>query len=661
MIDLSIIIVNYNVKEFLQNLIHSIEKASNNLSTEIIVVDNASTDGSVELIKSKFPSIILIENKSNLGFGKANNQGLKISNGNFILLLNPDTIVSEETFLKMIEFFKNNPEAGLATPKILNPDGSLQLGCRRSFPGPWTSFCKVTGLSNLLPNSRIFARYNLTYLPENQTNEVDAISGSFMMMKREVYEKVGGFDEQFFMYGEDLDLCYRIQKAGFKVFYVHSTQIIHYKGESTKRSDIDELRVFYEAMRVFVKKHLATSFVVSLILRSAINLREILAYIWKRKLIIHSILFDVLFFNFSLFISEKFYMNSVDWNGFEPQHLVVVYTIPVFLHFLVASFSGVYDRNRLSLLRNFAATILSFVILSSTTFFFKQYAYSRAVVIFTYITFILLSTFWRLIVKVFFKIGIQNIGALNKRVIIVGTQDNAIQLAKKLRNYQRDVHSFIGLVAKSHSEVGKNFEGFDVVGTLQNFRKVLKEKNVSEVIFAGEELTYSEMIELVSSCQKDNIEFRISGVDRDFIVGKTSVSMLDDIPLIEVNYNISNTLQKTIKNIFDYSIAILTLLFIYPFVYLWSKISRSESYFKKFVFGVPSILTGKSSFVGPENESDNNRTYLGKKGLTGLWFIEDNKLVQKDRLDFYYARNQNIWLDLEILAKSLSKMFNNKR
>ena len=212
--NLSIIIVNYNVKEFLQNFIHSIYKAAQNISYEIIIVDNASDDGSVEFIKEKFPDVKLIANQKNLGFSKANNIGLAQSKGEYLLLLNPDTIVREDTFEKMISFSKNNPDAGLAGCKILNPDGTFQLACRRSFPGPWTSFCKVTGLSNLFPNSKLFARYNLTYLDENKTYEVDAISGSFMMFPRKIYEKIGGLDEQFFMYGEDLDFCYRIQKAG---------------------------------------------------------------------------------------------------------------------------------------------------------------------------------------------------------------------------------------------------------------------------------------------------------------------------------------------------------------------------------------------------------------------------------------------------------------
>ncbi len=218
MIDLSIIIVNYNVKEFLLNLLESIQQAAKNISTEIIVVDNNSNDDSITTINEKFPSVITIQNNSNVGFGAANNQGLEISKGKYILLINPDTLVKENTFEQMIKFLEENLQVGIAGCKVLNPDGSLQLACRRSFPKPWVSFTKVTGLSKLFPKSKLFAKYNLTYLDENETYEVDAISGSFMMFNRNTFEKVGGFDTDFFMYGEDLDLCYRVQKAGSKSF-----------------------------------------------------------------------------------------------------------------------------------------------------------------------------------------------------------------------------------------------------------------------------------------------------------------------------------------------------------------------------------------------------------------------------------------------------------
>ena len=454
--DISIIIINYNVKEFLQNLLNSISKASLNIASEIIIVDNASDDGSVEWIKEKFPSAQLISNKKNLGFGKANNQALKIAKGKYNILINPDTIVREDTFDNLIRFFEENLEVGLAGCKILNPDGSLQLACRRSFPGPWTSFCKVTGLSNLFPNSKLFASYNLTYLSEDKTYEVDAISGSFMMMRKEVYDKVGGFDEEFFMYGEDLDLCYRIQKSGYKVFYVHTTQIIHYKGESTKRSSLDETKMFYEAMHLFVKKHLSSSLLVEVILRSAIGVRKVFTFLGKSKLVILSAIIDLLLFDICLFLGERIYINFSSWKGFESPDYLIIYTIPAVIHLTITAFAGVYRRDSLSVMRNFLAVFISFVILTSITFFFKQFAYSRAVVIISYLLLIILTSFWRIVLKLFFRVGVKIDDVTRSRTLVVGTNSHAVKVANKLKLKRTDYHSVTGLVGKYHDDLGNN-------------------------------------------------------------------------------------------------------------------------------------------------------------------------------------------------------------
>ena len=438
--DLSIIIVNYNVKEFLQNLIYSIQKAACNISTEIIIVDNHSEDGSVEFIREKLlplGGIKLIVNKENLGFSKANNIGLTEAKGKYLLLLNPDAVVSEDTFQKMIDFFQSNPDAGLAGCKILSPDGTLQLACRRSFPGPWTAFCKVTGLSSLFPNNRLFAKYNLTYLNENETYEVDAVSGSFMMMTKETYEKVGGLDEEFFMYGEDLDLCYRIQKAGLKVYYVHTTQIIHYKGESTRRSNLDETRYFYNAMHLFVKKHLSSSLLVELILRSAIWFRNIFAFLGRRKLIFISIFLDFIIFDLTLFTASAIYKNFTTWAGFIKSDLIGVYTVPSLLQVIASALLGIYNKNKISVLKNFSGIAVGFFILSSFTFFFKQYAYSRAVVIITYIILLFSLSLWRIILKIFFKI--ENTDVLSaKRTLIVGVNKPSWRIYNY--NYDLTIH-----------------------------------------------------------------------------------------------------------------------------------------------------------------------------------------------------------------------------
>lgn len=662
MTDLSIIIVNYNVKEYLKNLLHSIKKASQNLSTEIFVVDNASDDGSVEMIREKFPEVKLIANEKNLGFGKANNLALKEASGKFILLINPDTLVAEDTFSKLIEFFESHPDAGMVGCKILNPDGTLQLACRRSFPGPWTSFTKVTGLSSLFPKSKLFARYNLTYLDENQTYEVDAISGSFMMMRKEVYDKVGGFDEQFFMYGEDLDLCYRIQKAGYKIYYVHTTQIIHYKGESTKRSSLDETKVFYNAMHLFVKKHLSGSFIVELILRSAIAVRSLFAFLGKKKLIILSVILDFLLFNLCIYAAQEIYQKiKPSWLGFPEYAEWIVYTVPALIQIIVAAFAGVYQKNRLSILKVIISIAISFPILTSLTFFFKQFAFSRAAILIAYILVLFVFVLWRIIFKQFFHKLLTVDSERQKRTLIVGTQRNAIQIASKLKQKKTEIRNIVGLISNSYKEVGNKIDSFEVVGTDQNINKVIRDYKVDEVIFSSDELSYNQMIQIISSLRKENVEFKVVGSDQDFVVGKTSVSILDDMPLFEISFNISDTKMRLIKSLFDFSLALITLFLVYPFIFFKYKIaSQTKTDFSEFILSVPSVLTGKYSFVGPKKDYDSQNIFLGKKGLTGFWYYETDDEDEIEKLDFYYAKNQNIWMDIEIISKSLNKMLNKK-
>src|SRR5208283_1624252 len=211
--DVSIIIVNYNVRDFLNNALVSVFRALEGMNGEVFVVDNASDDGSSDLVRQSFPKVRLIANNTNVGFAKANNQALAMSSGKYLMLLNPDTVVQEDTFRTLINFFEANGDVGMAGCKILNPDGTLQLACRRSFPAPWVAFTKVSGLSSVFGSTKLFGKYNLTYLNPDESYEVDAISGSCMMIRREVFDTVGGLDESFFMYGEDLDWCYRIQKG----------------------------------------------------------------------------------------------------------------------------------------------------------------------------------------------------------------------------------------------------------------------------------------------------------------------------------------------------------------------------------------------------------------------------------------------------------------
>lgn len=659
MVDLSIIIVNYNVKEFIQNLLESIKSASLNLKTEIIVVDNASDDGSIELMKQKYPYVHLIENHRNEGFSKANNLGLKVAKGKYLLLLNPDTLVKEDTFEKMISFFESTPEAGMAGCKLLNTDGTLQLACRRGFPGPWASFTKVTGLSTLFPKSPLFARYNLTYLDENKTYEVDAISGAFMMIRREVYEKIGGLDETFFMYGEDLDLCYRVNQAGYKVYYVHSTEIIHYKGESTKRSNLNEVKVFYEAMHIFVKKYYSGSFFLLLFLRLAISIREMFAFFGKRKLVILSVLADIIFYNLTIFLAVKIYSGYTDWETGIPDYgIPVIYTIPVMVHILTSAVLSVYKRDRLSVLRTLGAVVAGFFVITSLTFFFKDYAFSRGVVLILYFTLPFTLGGWRIFSKLWFKAGVSGDMSFRKRAIIVGTGEEALRLAKKLRKKKGGYSQIVGLIGSKRVQVGEKLEGFEVIGSLETIVRVIRERGIQEVIFTTSELSYNSIIGIVASCRRENVEFQITGGESDFMVSKSEVSILNEIQLFEVNYNIVLPLHKIIKKSFDILFSLFILLFLFPILFIGRLIRGRENKFYSFIKSVPLVLKGGYSFVGPRREASPGEPWLGKKGLTGFWFTDIDEDEDSTKSDIFYAKNQNIWLDLEIIGKTFNKLIN---
>ena len=252
--ELSVIIVNYNVKYFLEQCLYSVKRAIGRMQAEVIVVDNCSVDNSVAYLQPKFPGIHFLENKENLGFAKACNQGLELSRGQIILFLNPDTIVPEDCFQKCIDFLKSHPDAGALGIKMLDGAGKFLKESKRSFPSPATSLYKLFGLSKIFPRSKIFSKYHLGNLDQNSDHEVDVLAGAFMMIKKKVLEKVGNFDETFFMYGEDVDLSFRIQKGGFKNYYFAGSSIIHFKGESTRKGSLNYVRMFYKAMSIFVRK-----------------------------------------------------------------------------------------------------------------------------------------------------------------------------------------------------------------------------------------------------------------------------------------------------------------------------------------------------------------------------------------------------------------------
>lgn len=299
---LSVIIVSYNVRYFIRQCLDSLFRSSQAaaIDVEVFVVDNDSQDGTISYLKEAFPSqleasdegarLTLIANRHNVGFGRANNQALRHCKGEYVLFLNPDTILTEHTLLDCLSAAREQSNLGAIGVAMLQANGQFAPESRRGLPTPWVAFCRMSGLTKLFPKSRKLARYYMSYLSQEETAPIDIVSGAFMFCSREALNEVGGFDEDFFMYGEDIDLSYRFLKAGYQNFYV-PTPIVHYKGESTHKNSYRYVHVFYEAMLIFFQKHFPTSsLAIRIPVRCAIYARALLALLqqllkkWSRFL-----------------------------------------------------------------------------------------------------------------------------------------------------------------------------------------------------------------------------------------------------------------------------------------------------------------------------------------------------------------------------------------
>lgn len=274
---ISVVIVNYRVKHLLEQCLHSVFRAAKKYTIEVFVVDNASGDDSIAYLQKRFPQVHYIANKENVGFSKANNQAFKRAKGEYILILNPDTVLGEHNFEHLLNFFEMHPDAGGVGVKMINANGRFLPESKRGYPTPWVSFCKIFGLSTIFPKSPLFNCYHLRYLDENRSHQVDILAGAYMMIPKRILDEVGYFDERFFMYGEDIDLSYRIVMGGYKNYYVPE-RILHYKGESSSLEDTKTDKAFYNAMKLFYKKHYPNSGkLVSGLIFMAIKMRSAMA------------------------------------------------------------------------------------------------------------------------------------------------------------------------------------------------------------------------------------------------------------------------------------------------------------------------------------------------------------------------------------------------
>ena len=653
--DISVIIVNYNVKELLEQCIISVLSASKSLKTEIIVVDNNSFDGSVDFLNAKFgsnPDVKIIPSSVNLGFAKANNLGAKEASGEYLLILNPDTILQEDTLEKSLEFYKANSASGAVTCKLILPNGKLDLACRRSFPTPSVAVYRILGLSRLFPKSKIFGKYNLTYLDENKTYEVDAIVGAFMLIKKEVYWHVNGFDEEYFMYGEDLDLCYRIKKAGYKIFYYPGTSIIHYKGESTKKSSISYVNNFYGAMQIFVKKNLNTSFwLMNVLIKLSIFYRASISYFKRFITAYYPVLLDLFFIVAGMLIAIYQRFEQLPLEAYDLS--IVIYTV---IWLITLILSGSYNKqNKFSLIKPLNGILIGFFINSSFTYFFNEYAFSRVVVLRTAFNAYLFLLLWRLAAKIITYSKGKNIFTSSKTVII-GKNKDTESFVNKLKTRLDAEYDIMGYI--SPDGVHKN--GY--IGNLNNLKDIVASNKITNIIFAKKELTNQAILDMMWSLRNYNVNFKILSGDSDIILGKSTLDKIDDIYLMQIEYNINKKINIFVKRMFDIFAGILSLFTVYPLGMLLKSFASGNGQSSKFlgkISQIPKVITGKYSFVGRAtwDTSSYGKQYLGKNGLTGLVQINFYKNLSADEVEYfnyYYAKNQTLTLDIEILLKTIS-------
>jgi GT2 family glycosyltransferase len=638
MIDVSIIIVNYNVKDYLLQCLRSLEQLDSSLRSEVIVVDNHSTDGSVQDLQAQFPLVRWIALDENIGYGRANNLGLEQASGRYTLFLNPDTIIGRDVLRIMATYMDANPEVGMAGCKVLNPDGSFQVACRRGLPTPWASFCKLFGLQSIFPNSKLFARYNLTYLPIDATYPVDALIGAFMMGPTDLMKQLGGFDPAFFMYGEDIDLCYRVKLAGKRVMYVHSTSIIHYKGESTKRSSLNEVRVFYEAMEIFARKHFGGSRVFLGFLRLGIIARGLMARMLRKKRELATWLADMVAINAMLLLATSVRFASPF--GF-PDYAYPIVPIALTLISTLGLISvGEYVEYRPTVRRSAVGLLVTFFMLSSLTYFFKDFGFSRGVLLMT----IGFSAVMFALIRALFALTDKASAARTRKVIFVGINDNTSRIISELERAEHRNTEVAGVVA-SQPFSDRTFAGYPILGDASYLSRILDVSNAQEVILTDQALPHERAMELMIACSAYRARFHLA-TDYDDIV---TARIINDVAGEEPTVSVPPLLRfrnRVAKRIIDVVVAVLVLTLGMPVLILQRKSGLRQLWW--------SVLKGSASIVGLLPDAVERSS--GKPGITGLAQVSRNAHLSMptiQQLNDYYVRDYSLSLDVEIILKQL--------
>lgn len=643
--DLSIVIVNYNVRYFLEQCLQSVFQAASSLRMEVLVVDNHSVDASTAMVREKFPNVRLICNKENLGFSKACNQGIQASSGRYVLLLNPDTVVEHDTLLKVVHFMDKHPQAGALGVKMLDGQGNFLPESKRGLPTPSTAFFKIFGLSALFPKSRLFGKYHLGYLDADQTHEVEVLSGAFMLLRREALNKTGLLDEAFFMYGEDIDLSYRMTRAGFRVYYFPEARIIHYKGESTKKSSVNYVLVFYKAMLIFARKHFSQGryHLLSVLIRLAVYFRAMLALASRFLQAAFWPLADALLIYTGFHFIRDYWEKQVLMAGhpYYPPEFMLVFVPAMIACWLVSVYlNGGYDTP-LRMFRIFRGIGLGTVfILVVYALLPLEWRFSRGL--------ILLGGAWALIAMLgvrwlsLFAFGRQSILAqgMKKRVAVVGEPQEAKRIHAWLK--QSGHIDFLGTVSSAENQ-GDALP--DYLGNLSQLREIVDVYRIDELVFCAASLPSQHIIDQMTRLNRPQLHFKIAPADSLFLVGSNSIDLFEDAFSFELN-TINRPANRRLKRSMDLLLSFFILLGLPLHLLL---VNRPKGLLKNLlgvlkgsltwvgyhpggqVHGLPSISRGVLSPADaiPHKSWDNDSLYSLNK-----WYAKDYKPMQDARLFF---------------------------
>lgn len=641
--DLSVVIVNYNVAYFLEQCLNAVLAASKALQVQVFVVDNNSVDGSVEMVQQKFPNVHCIANKENVGFSSANNQAIALSDARYILLLNPDTVVEEDTFDKVVRFMDAHPEGGGLGVRMVDGKGRFLPESKRGLPTPMVAFYKIFGLSKIFPKSKRFGRYHLGYLSEFETNEVDVLSGAFMLMRKETLDKVGVLDETFFMYGEDIDLSYRIQLGGYKNYYFPETKIIHYKGESTKKSSVNYVFIFYRAMVIFAKKHFSqnNAKLFSFAIHLAIYLRASLSIVRR---FIERISFPAMDLALSLsglyLLAERWKIKDIEFPDIAWHWLIPSYAVIWMFSSLVF---GIYDkgsRHRLIFKSVFFGTIF---ILTIYALFPKEWQFSRLYILLGALLYILSYFVIRFLFELIFKghLGLSKLP--KKRFAIIGDASEFLRIKQLLESTYPQIDSIFGI---SNST---KFEGS--IGAVHQLNEIVSIHRINEVIFSAKSLSSSEIIHWMTQTSGQDLEFKIAQPDTSFLIGSNSIDRAGELYVLNFN-SLSHPENKRVKRLIDVFFALLFI--VGSPVLIWFFSNK-----KQFLQNAGLVFLGRKTFVG-YTDSEALSKSSQKQSLIGPFeHLQLSNKEDRERFFLIYSRDYTPLFDIRSILRNFRSLDRN--